>query len=167
MATIRSSRALFALGLVALIPAALTACSGGDDAAEAPADDSASSQTEETAPEAADQSKEDACGIIMDGLTDLSADSSELMTATTEGDTDKVTEIASALNDQISGLNDQVTNAEVSEVFSSFAESYDTIITISEEAAADPASAADKMTELTDATEALTTAQTDLQEVCG
>ncbi|WP_119696456.1 hypothetical protein [Microbacterium halotolerans] len=168
MATLRRGRALIALGALALIPAALVGC-GSDDSGSSQSEESTTEETtteEETTAESSDQSVADACGIVVDGLTGLSSSTSEIMAALGEGDSEQINTLAGELNEQISALNEQVTNDEVSAVFSKFADNYDTIITISEEASADPASAADKMSELTAASEELQTANTELQDVC-
>ncbi|MGO1628815.1 hypothetical protein [Microbacterium sp.] len=120
MATLRRGRALIALGALALIPAALVGC-GSDDSADAPADDNASSQTEESAPEEAapEQSKEDACAIALGAINDLSTNMTELAAAP-----DDAEELKETVDSTLSDASDQISNEEVSVAFTKVSDGF-------------------------------------------
>ncbi|MGO1770944.1 MAG: hypothetical protein ACTHZX_13410 [Microbacterium sp.] len=150
MATIRRPRILIALGALALVPAALTACGAGG------------------------QSTEEACGVVQDGMTDIQSNIQELMTAATSGDSGAVNDLMDSTSTEISAIKEDITNEEVSTAFNKFADSYQEIAGVVTDLAdidmTDPA-AADQATELstkvTDASTALTDSAQELTETCG
>lgn len=150
MATIRRGRVLIALGALALIPTALTACGGGG------------------------QSTADACKVIEDGMTDIQSDITDLSTAASSGDEDALADLISETSDSINKIDEQVTNEEVGAAFGDFADAYSNVSGVLAELGeldlTDPASA-DKATEISqkasDAQTGLTDSMSSLTELCG
>ncbi|MGI6877278.1 hypothetical protein [Microbacterium sp. gxy059] len=140
MAITRRSRVLAVVGVIALVPAALTACSGGG------------------------QSTADACKIVNDGMTEITSNVNEVMSAASSQDIDTVNTLISDMNDEIASLGEEVTNEEVSAAFDDFAGSFQKVVDAAPQLAeldlTDPASA-DKANEIA---EQVTDAQSEIME---
>ncbi|WP_261166922.1 hypothetical protein [Microbacterium sp. Marseille-Q6965] len=158
MPTIRRTRTLFALGALAVLPAALTACGGSAEGGEA------------GAPAATEQSVADACSIVTSGMTEVQSNVSEIMSSATSGDTEALDALISETSDGITALKEQVTNEEVGAAFTDFADAYQTIADLvpqlsdldvtapdaSETASELSSQASEASTQLTDASRELT-----------
>ncbi|WP_105565791.1 hypothetical protein [Microbacterium halophytorum] len=154
MATLRRSRAVFAIGALALVPAALTACGAGG---------------------AGGQSVADACQVAQDGMTQIESDITEATTAAVSGDAEELNGLIQDTSDEITAISEDITNEEVSGAFGDFATAYqglaDVLAEFGELDMSDPeaaTTAAGELTEkMTSASEDLTTASSQLADTCG
>jgi len=117
----RRARLFAAIGAIALIPAALTACSGGG------------------------QSASDACKIAQESITDASSGMTEAMS-----DPEAAEQAFADMTAAISEAGDDITNEEVKGAYDDFAASFQDTQAVLEEMTADPANAdMDAITEAT------------------
>jgi len=107
----RRARLFAAIGAIALVPAALTACSGG-------------------------QSVSDACQVAQEAITDASSGMTEAMS-----DPAAAEQAFADLTSEISAASDKITNEEVKGAYDDFAASFQDTQTVIEEMTADPANA--------------------------
>lgn len=136
----RTVRTLAAVGVLALVPAGLAACSGG-------------------------QSVEEACSVAQDNMTEAMGDMSELSSMMSSQDVDGITALLGDINDALDKSADEITNEEVSAAFGKFHTEYSSLTTAITEAAEDPMNA--DVESLTNAQSSITEASADLTELCG
>ncbi|MGO1236066.1 MAG: hypothetical protein ACTHY8_09920 [Microbacterium gubbeenense] len=141
MTVSRRARLLSAIGAIALVPAALTACSGG----------------------AGGQSAADACKVAQDTFTEVSSDMGGL--SSMMSDPEGMKQMIADLDTKIAEGGEKITNEEVKSVYDDFGAGITTISESLDAMADDPTSVDTEA--LTEASEKLTTAGTDLAEVCG
>jgi len=121
MTVSRRARLLAAIGAIAFIPAALTACSGGG------------------------QSVADACQVAQEKITDATSGLSSAMSDPEAAET-MFADMTAALKE----AGDEITNEEVKSAYDDFTASFDDTQSLLEEMAADPANAdMDAITEAT------------------
>lgn len=116
----RRARLFAAIGAIALVPAALTACSGG-------------------------QSVSEACKVAQESITDASSGMTEAMS-----DPAAAEQAFADLTTAITEAGDDITNEEVKGAYDEFAASFQDTQAVLEEMTADPANAdMDAITEAT------------------
>lgn len=141
MAT-RRTRLFAALGALALVPAGLASCAGG-------------------------QSLSDACEIVNEGMRDITTSVADVTTYADEGDLEGVTELADEIGDELDALDEQVTNEEVADVYADLKSGLNGILDAAAAIAQIDRSADDAPELLSEQTEAAAEAQTTFNDATG
>ncbi|WP_029150367.1 hypothetical protein [Microbacterium indicum] len=146
MSALSIRRIAGAAAVLALVPAALAACSGG-------------------------QSVEEACGLIQDEATSVSSELSSAMTSALDGSGENP---LAAANERMQAVGEQVTNEEVKAEFDTVLTAFDAATGVFGQLADLDPTDTEAMADLESATgdlqnlgEDLTTAGASLQELCG
>jgi hypothetical protein len=136
---------LAAAAALALLPG-LAACSGG-------------------------QSVEEACGVLQSRVSEVTTSLQEAMTVATSGDEAAVNEQLGSLKEQLSAIDEEITNDEVSQAYGTFAAAYDDMMTqvqsMSDIDMEDMDALTEASTQLQDSATELTEAGQGIDSVCG
>ncbi|MGI6877277.1 hypothetical protein [Microbacterium sp. gxy059] len=177
MTTTRHTRILAAFGAIALVPAALAACSGGaDEPAESPAEEQPAEETpaEETpaeeapAEEAAGGDIQAQCAAASSSILEATSGMGDISTMMAEQDVEGITQLISEIDAGLAEAGNEITDADLKATYEEFSGQFSTIASGLEKIAADPTSeeAQAAVSEMTDAQAKLQEAGAAFQEAC-
>lgn len=154
-------RAPFAVGAAAVL-LLLAGCSGGGTTShqgDAAAPSSAASSRSEAAAPATDQSKADACKIIIDSFTDVSQASSSMSSSDPAAAMATFTDLTAKVQSDFAGI----TNAEIAPLAQDASTSLSNYVAFLEQITADPSKASEPGTQVTALQNSFTAAATACQ----
>jgi hypothetical protein len=157
----KTIRAPFAVGTAAAL-LLLAGCSGGtsaSDQGDAAAPSSAAPSTPTAAAPATDQSKADACKIIIDSFTDVSQASSSMSTSDPQAAMATFKDLTAKVQSDFEGI----TNAEIAPLAQDASTSLSNYVTFLEQITADPSKASELGTQVTALQNSFTAAGTACQ----